>query len=287
MEIQDRSGSELLLGSAPDWLMRMMAIFFLTLILLPVFISGPEALGDIWVAFLLILALCSFFWQQDVMTRRIQFNHPPGQITVIYTPWWATLIPGAAYAVKSRLHLPIPSEDPKVEYTTGSYLDPLGGGYYEVKPTSVYSVSLPTGLGGTYRLYRGNSSVSADEIVSYIRRARRGLVPGGGPAPGALPFPVPAAPEVSRFCPRCHASVRPQDRFCQSCGAPLPAPAPGPRPAARPRAVSVRRSAGTFGEIERPYLVGSCVMSLVGGLSLLLGSFAGWDSPLGTFPSRC
>lgn len=179
MQVRERSRTELLLASKADWAMRMLAIFSFALILIPFGISGFEGYTrGRWVLYLLLLAGPSFFWQQDVRTSRIRFNVPPGQITVIYTPQWTTFVPGAAYMIKRTVHLPMPREDPRVVTRTGSYLDPMAQEVHRARPFPVFSVSVPTADGGTFWLYRGRFSSTANEIVSHIRWARQDLIRG-------------------------------------------------------------------------------------------------------------
>lgn len=58
------------------------------------------------------------------------------------------------------------------------------------------------------------------------------------PAPPSPPSPAPMpgapGPSLPLTCPKCGIAVTPSDRFCPSCGAPIPGPAPTMPPGAAP-----------------------------------------------------
>lgn len=275
MQTWERSRSELHLASKPDSVLRMLAIFFFALILIPFGVSGFEGYsGGLWLVYLLLLAVPAFFWQQDVRTSRIRFDCPTGNITVTYTPLWSTFIPGAAYAVKRTVRLPMPRADPRVETWPGSYADPLGGSVHEVLPWSFCSVSVPTAQGGIFRLYRGRHRSTADDIVARIRWARQDLIRRGRLPAAPQPQPFPAR---RRSCLHCNRPVRLQDQFCQSCGRALPDPAPARTAPDWVQAPPVQDGLSSPRETKRPYLLGSLVTSLLGAIALLFGDIGGWE----------
>jgi len=95
-------------------------------------------------------------------------------------------------------------------------------------------------------------------------------------APAAAVPPVPPVSQPAAFCPNCGNRLRPDSRFCGSCGQPLPVASAAPvqqyQPAPQYQPVQTSKIPSGKVKTKKPLLIGlSAVAVLVAGVLILSG----------------
>jgi len=111
----------------------------------------------------IMLGLAAGLWALGNVFVRLQFNCPPGFITVTHSPSW-----GGFWFMNRTVQIPL--EEMRRIYSSTDYAL-LQTGPISATTTTVYRVSVPNGKGETIVVYRGNDPETARLVERRIRDA--------------------------------------------------------------------------------------------------------------------
>ena len=214
MKILEDTGSKIILGEPGGGrvIIKVFAVFVL------LFFVGTSwtllracgvLLGGI--CFVIGLPLVILTWRAGDSRNTVEFNQPPGAMTV--TKKWFLGSKRTVISPGEALRAYADSELRSIQARSMGYYGPR-------KEFTIYFVRIPRDRGESFLL-----APSPDpEVPNYVIR-RMGET-FGSPTPPAAPFtpppppPIGAAPGSSPFCGNCGAPLSEATRFCVKCGAP-------------------------------------------------------------------